>query len=172
MRDKLMNRHIISLIENAPLASLSDNDLTTIRAHVHECSDCLRAFQAAQVSAFLLKQRVAETFEPSPFFQTRVMANLRERHAANGLSASWTLSRLWRSAGALASSMVATVAALAVLTFVIPGNDLGSASQEVSSLSQNYSVEEVILDQSPQFEEQLSDDQLLTTIYGGEEEAR
>jgi hypothetical protein len=168
MRDE----HIISLIESAPLASLSENDLTAIRAHTDQCSGCLRAFQAAQVSALLLQERAAETFEPSPFFHTRVLATLRERQAANGSWAnSWALGRLWQTAGALASSMVATVAALAVLTFVIPGSEVASGPQ-LSSLANNYSAEEVILDQNPQPDEQLSDGQLLTTIYSGEEEAR
>jgi hypothetical protein len=168
MRDE----HIISLIESTRLASLSENDLTAIRAHTDHCSGCLRAFQAAQVSALLLMERAAETFEPSPFFPTRVLATLRERQAANGSWAnSWALGRLWRAAGALASSMVATVAALAVLTFVIPGGQVASGPQ-LSSLSNIYSAEEVILEQSPQLDEQLSDGQLLTTIYGGEEEAR
>ena len=173
MRDE----HIISLIESAPLASLSENDLAAIHAHIGDCSGCLRAFQAAQVSALLLKERAtetraAETFEPSPFFTTRVLATLRERQAANGAWAqSWALGRMWRAAGALASSMVATVAALAVLTFVIPASQVTSGPQ-VSSLSNAYSAEAVILDQSPELEEQLSDGQLLTTIYGEEEEAR
>lgn len=162
MRDE----HIISLIESAPLASLSESDLTAIRAHTDHCSGCLRAFQAAQVSTLLLKERASETFEPSPFFHTRVMATLRERQAGGALAPLWTLGRLWRSAGALASTMVASVAALAVLTFVIPGNETVPAFQPVSSLAHNYSAEEVILDETAQAEDQLSDDQLLNTIYG------
>lgn len=161
----MKDEHIIGLIESEPLASLSEQDLTAIRAHTSQCSDCLRAFQAAQVSAFMLKERAAAEFEPSPFFHTRVMATLRERQAANG---SWALSRLWRAAGALASSMVATVAALAVLTFVIPGTQVTTGTQ-VSSLPNTYSAEEVMLDQSTQLDEQISDGQLLTTLYDGEE---
>ena len=163
MRDE----HIISLIEKAPFASLSENDLTAIRAHTDCCADCLRAFQAAQISSLLLKERAAEVFEPSPFFHTRVMANLRERSWTN----SWTLGRMWRAAGALASTMVATVAALAVLTFVIPASQVASGPQQVSYLSDSYSAEEVLLNQSDQLDEPLSDAQILNTIYDGEEEA-
>lgn len=168
MRDE----HIISLIENAPLASLSENDLTAIRAHADHCSDCLRAFEAAQISALLLKERAAAAFEPSPFFHTRVMATLRERQAKESwANNSWALGQMWRAAGALASTMVATVAALAVLTFVIPGSQVTSGPQQVSSLSNNYSAEEVLLNQSEQPDEPLSDAQVLNTIYDGEEEA-
>lgn len=163
MRDE----HIISLIENAPLASLSENDLNAIRVHTDHCSACLQAFQAAQISALLLKERAAEEFEPSPFFQTRVMATLRERQANGSWANSWALGRMWRAAGALASTMVATVAALAVLTFAIPSSQITSGPQ-LSSLSNSYSAEEVLLNQSEQIDEPLSDGQLLNTIYDGE----
>lgn len=64
MRDE----HIISLIESAPFASLTAQDLTAIRAHTDHCSNCLGAFQSAQVSALMLKERAAAGFEPAPFF--------------------------------------------------------------------------------------------------------
>ena len=158
--------HIINLIENTSLASLSENDLTAIRAHTDHCSDCRQAFQAAQVSALLLKERALAEFEPSPFFQTRVMATWRERQAAS----EWGWSRMWRAAGALASSMVATVAALAVLTFAIPATQVVSGTQ-ASAAPHGYSAEELILDQTAQLEDE-SDGQLLTTIYGGDAEAK
>src|SRR6266550_4216103 len=128
MRDE----HIISLIESAPLASLSENDLTAISVHTDHCLNCLRAFQAARISELLLKERAVEVLDPSPFFHTRVMATLRERQANGSLANSWALGRMWRAAGALASTMVATVAALAVLTFVIPASQVTSGPQPVS----------------------------------------
>jgi hypothetical protein len=67
-----MSDHIISLIESAPLASLSPSDLTAIRRHTDDCVNCRQAFDAAQISMLLLRERAAETFEPSPFFHTRV----------------------------------------------------------------------------------------------------
>jgi len=161
----MRNEHIISLIENTSLASLSENDLTVIRAHTKDCSNCFQAVQAAQVSLCLLKEHVAvqaaSDFGPSPFFHTRVLATLRERQAVND---SWAFGRLWRAAGALASSMVVTVATLAFLTFVIPDTQLATVSQA------GPSAEEVILDQAQS--EEVSEGQLLTTIYGGDEETR
>jgi anti-sigma-K factor RskA len=156
------NKHIISLIDEAPVSGLSENNLTVIHAHIEQCSDCRQAFQAAQVSGLLLHERAAAEFEPSPFFQTRVMATLRERQAAGE---TWAWSRLWRAAGALTSSMVATVAALAVLTFAIPGSQVVS---QAGSPPNSYSVEELLLDGTAQVEEE-SDGQLLTTLYSEEE---
>jgi hypothetical protein len=136
-----------------------------IRAHTKDCSNCFQAFQAAQVSLRLLKEhaavQAASDFGPSPFFHTRVLATLRERQAVND---SWAFGRLWRAAGALASSMVVTVATLAFLTFVIPDTQLATVSQA------GPSAEEVILDQAQS--EEVSEGQLLTTIYGGDEETR
>jgi anti-sigma-K factor RskA len=160
------DQHIIKLVEETPFASLSESELSTIRVHVGQCSDCLRAFQAAEIAALLLKERVAAEFEAPPFFQTRVLANWRDRQTANDF---WAFARLWRTAGALASSMLAAVALLAVLTFAIPEAQVASGSQ-VSSLN-GYSAEEVLLDQTPQSEE-VSDNQALTTIYEGEDESR
>jgi anti-sigma-K factor RskA len=164
----MSKNHIISLIEGAPLASLSDSDLTAIRAHTDECLDCRRALEAAQISMLLLKERAAETFEPSPFFHTRVLATLRERQTTGG---QWAWSKVWRAAGALASSMVATVAALAVLTFVIPGSQTNSGPQDMTSSLNAYSAEEVLLDQGDAFNDQVSEGQILRMLYGAEDEA-
>jgi anti-sigma-K factor RskA len=165
----MKDQHIINLLESSPFSSLSENDLSAIREHTEHCAGCLQAFQAAQISALLLQERAAQVFEPSPFFHARVMANLRERQAN---ASTWALGRMWRAAGALASTMFATVAALAVLTFVIPGSQVTtSPQQQVSSLNNSYSAEEVLLDQSEQLDEPLSDAQLLNTIYDGEDEA-
>lgn len=163
----MRNNHIISLIESAPLASLSDSDLSTIREHTPGCLDCRRAFEAAQISMFLLRERAAETFEPSPFFHTRVLATLRERETAGGL---WAWSKVWRAAGALASSMVATVAALAVLTFAIPAGQTVTLSQEMTAVNA-YSAEDVLLDQGEAFNDQVSEDQIFNTLYGAEDAA-
>lgn len=160
----MKDEHIINLIENAPLAHLNEAELARVRAHTSNCSKCLSAFQAAQVSSLLLKERAAAEFEPTPFFQTRVMARLRERQATNDV---WAFGRMWRAAGALASSMAAAVALLAVFTFVVPENQV--TSQRVSSLG--YSAEEVLLDQTPSLDE-TSDNQTLTTIYSEDEPAR
>ena len=160
-----MSDHIISLIENAPLASLSPSDLTAIRRHTDDCVDCRQAFEAAQISMLLLRERAAETFEPSPFFHTRVLATLRERQLAGG---QWAWSRVWGAAGALASSMVLTVAALAALTF-IPGSQIISGPQETSLNS--YSAEEVLLGQGEALNGQVSEGQILTTLYGADDEA-
>lgn len=160
----MKDQHIISLIENTSFGSISESDLETIKAHAAECDSCESAFAAARLAAVMLRERTAETFEPSPFFQTRVMAHLRERQAAND---TWAWSRIWRAAGALASSMVATVVALAVLTFVVPDSSTGELVE--ASARNAYSVEEVILNPGESLDE-VSDSHILTTLYDAAED--
>ena len=158
MRDE----HVKKLLDEAPLASLGKAELAAVRAHAEVCEDCRRAFEAARVSTLMLRERAAEAVEPSPFFQTRVLAALRERRAAEE---GWTLARLWKSAGLLVSSMTATTAALAVLTFVAPQEQV--TARELSAATP-YTAEALIFDEAEA--EQMTYEQVLTTLYGSEDE--
>lgn len=159
----MKDEHIIDILEQAPLAALSESELNLIRAHTRVCRVCLQAYEAAQLSTLLVKERAAESLEPSPFFQTRVLAALRERQAAGSPL------KMWKAAKALVSAMAATVAALAVLTFVVPA-DTNDVRQVASN---SYSAEEVILDQDSSSPEQMSYEQVLATIYSADDnEAR
>jgi hypothetical protein len=155
MRDE----HIKKLLDEAPLSSLGKAELAAVRAHAEVCEDCRRAVAAAQLSTLMLKARAAEAFEPSPFFQTRVLAALRERRAAE--EERWTFARLWKSAGLLVSSLAATTAALAVFTLVAPSET--AVAQEVTG---TYTAESVIFDEGA--EEQMTYEQVLTSLYGTE----
>lgn len=154
--------HIISILESSPFDSLSESELATVRAHVVDCEECRRAYQAARISSSLVKERVAAVVEPPPFFETRVMAALRERQASSETVAS-SLRRLWRATGALVTGMTATVAALAVFTFFAP--QLESTPQGATPAFDAYSAEEVILARGDQPGDDLSYDQVLATIY-------
>lgn len=159
--------HIIEILENSPLASLSESELLTIGSHSETCRPCRRAYEAAQLSTLLVKERAAESIEPSPFFQTRVLAALRKQQASNNVP---VLSRLWKSAGALVSSMAVTTATLAVLSFLAPGAGTGT-SQDTTAVLNPYSAEAVVFNQD-QSEDQLTDEQVLSAIYLDEGEAR
>src|ERR687897_355474 len=119
MRDE----HVKGILDAAPLAQLGEGELAAVRAHTARCAECLRAYEAARASSLLLKEYVAVTAEVEmpPFFQTRVLAALRERRAAEEAPA---LSRLWRAAGALVSSMAVTVAALLALDEVAAEDEI------------------------------------------------
>lgn len=163
MRDS----HITEILDSKPFASLSETELATIRTHVVSCASCTRAYEAAQISALLIKERADEAADnalnANPFFQTRVMAAWRERQGTNVS----TLRRLWNATGALVTTMAATTAALAVLTFVAPAND--TTNQTTAALVP-YSAEAVVLDQSD--DDQVTDDQVLNAIYADDDESR
>jgi hypothetical protein len=160
--------HVIEILESGPFDSLAGSELAEVRAHAEVCADCRRAYDAARVSSLLLRERAAESFEPPPFFQTRVLAALRERQAEQA----WALPRLWKSAGALFASMLATVAALGALTFLAPGATQPDAADEATA-EEVYSAEESILAHGGAGEEELTYDQVLSAVYeSGEGGAR
>lgn len=158
MRDE----HIKRMLDEAPLAGLSGGELEQARAHAAGCAECGRALEAARVTSLMTKARASETFEPSAFFQTRVLAELRERRAAEE---GWSLARLWKSAGLLVSSMAATVAALAVFTFVAPSQ---ATAQESAG---PYTAESVILGEADAGGGQMSYEQVFEELYDSDDEA-
>jgi len=158
----MKDKHIIDVLDNTSIASLSESELSEIYAHAQECALCREAYEAARLSAMVLQSRARTTIEPSPFFQTRVMAAWREQQAAENVPA---LLRLWRSSRALVSSMAVTTAALAALTFMLPAQ-APLTDQTVSALS----ADSVIMGQSS--DDQVTYDQVLSTIYQDDDDAR
>ena len=156
----MKDKHITEILDNASIANLSEFELNEVQIHVKDCESCRDAYEAARLSALMIKSRTQVTIEPSPFFQTRVMAALREQQAVDSVPAMF---RLWKSARALVSSMAVTTAALAVLSFVLPGPAVAD-DQTVSA----YSVESVIMEQGS---DELSYEQVLSAIYAEEDEA-
>jgi len=159
----MKDKHIIDMLDNGSIATLSESQLNDVRAHVLECMSCRGAFEAARVSALVMRSRAQATIEPSPFFQTRVMAALREQQAVESVPA---MLRLWRSAKALVSTMAVTTATLAVISFMQPAQTTPVADQTASV----YSEFSVIMDQDA--DDQMSYEQVLSTIYEDDDDAR
>ena len=157
----MKDKHIIDVLDNTSIASLSESELNEVQAHARECVSCREAYEAARLSATVLQSRAQTKIEPSPFFQTRVMAAWREQQAVESVPA---MLRLWRSARALVSSMAVTTAALAALTFMLPAQTTPVTDQTASMLS----AESVILGS----DDQMTYEQVLSTIYEDDDEAR
>ena len=154
-------KHITEVLDNAALASLSESELSDMRAHAQECKPCGDAFAAAQVSAVVMRERAQVVIEPSPFFQTRVMAALREQQAAESVPALW---RLWNSSRALVSSMALSTVALAALSFMISAPATTALDQTAAA---SLSAESVILGQEY---DELTYEQVLNAIYTDDED--
>ena len=152
----MKDKHITEGLDNAALASLSPSELDEIRAHARDCEACRTAFAAAQISVVMIKERTQAAIEPSPFFQTRVMAAWREQQAVESVPA---IVRLWRSSRALVSSMALATVALGALSFAVSAPATNTLDQTASSA---YSAESVILQDN---DDQLSYDQVINAIY-------
>ena len=155
----MKDEHIIKILEDAPLTSLSEGEIEVIRAHIELCHECRRAYEAAQISTLLIKERVAETIEPSPFFHTRIMAAIRERKLTPEISA---FQRMWDAASSLVYSMAVVVAILVAMTLFSFGLQSDSATQELASSGNQYSAEDVILTQETLPD--MTDEQVFTAI--------
>jgi ABC-type uncharacterized transport system permease subunit len=112
-----------------------------------------------------LRERAQVVIEPSPFFQTRVMAALREQQAAESVPA-WL--RLWNSSRALVSSMALSTVALAVLSFMVttPATT-PTLEQTPEQTASALSAEAVILGQEG---DELTYEQVLNAIYTDDED--
>jgi len=156
----MMNdKHITEVLDSTALATLSPSELEEIRAHARDCEPCSDAFAAAQLSALVIKERAQAAIEPSPFFQTRVMAAVREQQAAESVPA---FSRLWKSARGLVSSMALTTAALAALSFVVAAPATVTSDQTAA-----LSAESVILGQDA---DDLTYEQVMNAVYADDED--
>jgi len=158
----MKEHHIIEVIDSVAFASLSQIELDEVKAHTQNCATCESAFEAAQLSALVIKQRAEVKIEPSPFFHTKVLAALRERQKTETVPA---FARLWKSASALVSSMALATIALAVMTFVLP-DPATAVTEQLASVD---AADAVIFGQT---DEQLTYEQVLATIYEEGDEAR
>ena len=159
----MKEKHITEILDNVSIVNLSESDLSEVHAHVEDCVSCRGAYEAARVSAVVLRSRAESTSEPSPFFHTRVMAALREQQAVENVPA---LLRLWGSAKALVSSMAVATVALAALSFVLPAPAAPALDQTASV----YSAESVLL--GPANDDQMTYEQVMNTIYVDDDEAK
>jgi anti-sigma factor RsiW len=148
------------MLEERAFDSLSEGELLAIEAHTLDCSACLRAYEAARISADLLRARASETVEPSPFFKTRVMAAIKEKRLSPELPA---LLRMWRAAGALVSMMAVLLVVLVGLT--VFSNSSGTSADELIAGANIYSPEYVVFEPGSGADESLADDQVLSTVY-------
>ena len=151
--------HIVDLLERRSLGRLSIAELERVKAHTAACSECLLAYQAAQASLLLLQERASATVEPPPFFQTKVMAAIRERKLA---PTRLRFSNAWQAARPLVASMGAFVVLLLALTFF----NSSEPPAEPSDLALvNDSAPEWVVVEPDDAGDELTESQALTVLY-------
>jgi predicted anti-sigma-YlaC factor YlaD len=153
--------HIIRTLEEKPFDSLSGDDIVSAESHIAICDECKSAYDAARIAASLIQARTAETVEVGPFFKTRVIAAIRESRLSPEES---PLVRMWRAAGALVSTMAVVLVMLAGMTIFSESPD--SQTELTIASSQNlYSPEYVVLERGDLGDDELANDQVVSTIY-------
>ncbi len=154
----MKNEHITDILNRHAFNRLSENDLTMIESHVAHCRNCLKAYQAAQISSTLLKAGVAESLAPTPFFETKLMAAWREKQVTS-VAAFW---RWWQASNAVVAAMIFTVAALLIMSLIAPKASFNQPEQ--AAVFDSYSTDEVIFDRNDSTAE-LTNGQTLQIIY-------
>jgi predicted anti-sigma-YlaC factor YlaD len=153
--------HIIRTLEEKAFDSLSGADIASVESHIAICDECKSAYDAARIAASLIQARAAETVGVGPFFKTRVMAAIRERRLSPEEA---PLVRMWRAAGALVSTMALLLVVLAGMTIFSASPD--SQIELSMAAGQNlYSPEYVVLERGDPGDDEVADDQVVSTIY-------
>lgn len=171
----MKNQHILDLLDAEAFAGLSADELKIVDAHRAVCADCARAVQAAQISSLLLRADASETSGVPPFFQTKVLANLRDKQAkVKPLAAFWNV---WKASKTLVAAMTATVAALILLTVFAPQFNRNSsaaapptttaATAANADVFDDYSTEMVILNERIPANEPTNE-QIFQAVYAAE----
>jgi hypothetical protein len=150
--------HILKTLEEKPFHILTGDDLAGIESHTTVCAQCKAAYDAARISASLLQARASVELEVPPFFNTRVMAAIRERRLSTEEA---PFVRMWRAAGALVSTFAVLLVVLTGMTIFVESPD----SQNELASQNLYSPEYVVMQRSDPVESELADDQVVSTIY-------
>ncbi|MGI9035667.1 MAG: zf-HC2 domain-containing protein [Pyrinomonadaceae bacterium] len=151
----MKDEHILDILDGG----LSHANSALIEAHAARCENCRKALNAARISSALFQ--TAETFQPSPFFETKILSALqRERqNLRKPLAAFW---RWWQASAALVAAMILMVVSLIALTVFAPTASAGDA--QVSAANDNpYSTEAILLNQKARAD--LTTEQSLELIY-------
>lgn len=160
----MKNEHILDILDEKAFSELSESEKYSIKAHAAHCPGCLRAYKAARIGSLLLREKVGETIAPSPFFQTRVLANLREKQVS--MNPFPAFGKMWKASRNLVAMMTTIVAVLVVLTIYAPKfNTVSSAGFEGDS------TEMVILNERVSTKEPTNE-QVFQIIYGASDADR
>lgn len=155
----MKENHIVNLLEERPLGSLSVAELEMVKTHTAACSECLRAYEAAQASLRLLQERASVVVEPPPFFQTKVMAAIREQKLAPKRLG---FLNVWQTARPIVASMGAFVAMLLALTLF---NTFEPPTEPSDLASVNDSVPEWVVVDSDDVGDEMTYSEALTVLY-------
>jgi hypothetical protein len=150
--------HIINLLEERPLSNLSAAELEIIKAHTADCSMCNRAYEAAQASLLLLRKRASVAVEPPAFFETKVLAAIRERTLA---SKGFGFLNMWQTVRPVVLSMGALILMLVAQTFTDSSRPPNESAE--LALTNDDFAEWLVMGRDEA--DEMTDGQTLTVLY-------
>jgi predicted anti-sigma-YlaC factor YlaD len=149
----MKDEHILNLLDN----NLNEAESASVKAHAAQCESCHDALQAAKISSAMF--RTAQNFEPSPYFQAKVLNAIREKKSLRKpIAAFW---RWWQASAALVGAMVMIVVSLIALTIFAPATSANDAA--LGANDNPYSAEAILFNQKPR--SNLTTEQTLEIIY-------
>ena len=157
----MRSKHITKILDETAFKDLKAEQLGEINSHAANCAQCKSAFESARLSDALLKNFApSEVFEPTPFFETRVLAALREKQLmSKPIAAFW---RWWQASSAVVFLMLLSIGFLVVLTALAPQN--AAENQEQATALNDYSTEQVFF-RAEDARDELTAGQALQIIY-------
>lgn len=154
----MKDRHILEILDEKRFDALKGDELKIVQAHCAACAVCRQAFEAARISSALLSAKAEiPAVEPSAFFQTKVLAAIREKqNIRKPIAAFW---RWWQASYPLVCSMLFVVITLGILTMLAPKSN----TEQAVSTYNLYSTDAVILNQNAP--RSITTEQALEVIY-------
>jgi len=141
----MSTKHIIKILDEADVSTLSSEDIKRISAHTAVCQNCRSAFQAARISSVLLKNSVVnDSPAPMPFFQAKVLNAWREKQNLPQPIAAFR--RWWQASAAMVCAMILMVGGLISFSIMMPDSN-SFANQTAISNYNLYSADSIILNQ-------------------------
>lgn len=142
----MKSKHITQILDQQKFSDLSEEALANIQNHNLDCSECLQAFKAAQLSSVLLQSNTEVINAASPYFQAKVLNAWREKQNLRKPVAAFI--RWWQASAALVLTMLMLVISLILFTVVAQTENSVAVQKKISEYNL-YSTDSVILNQKP-----------------------
>lgn len=152
----MKNEHILDILDEG----LSAENAALIEAHTAICQSCRAAVQASKISSAMFRETSGQFFDPSPFFQAKILNALRENQTLQKPAAAFW--RWWQASSALVAVMIVAVFSLIALTVFAPSANAGETQAGVAN-DNPFSTESVLI--QPKTRKDLTTEQTFELIY-------
>jgi hypothetical protein len=160
-------RYITRLLEDKGGGGLNESDRMEVEKHTLNCSSCLRAYRAAQISKILLRAHTLQPAEPPPFFKTRVMSAFQKQLRASALP--FSIKRLWKASVSLVISIAVLVLVLLSVNFFGSAPQPQPASNGEYQTPGDYPIESVLYEGNIYAPQEMSYGQVVQILFSTEE---